>query len=72
MASLLDLLDEMVFVDVRDGAELANCSMRTILRRAEDSGLKVHVIGNKFFFMAKEFKRFMEEHPVGSHTHSPR
>lgn len=72
MSKLLDLLDDMVFIDVSHAAEYACCSPSTVLRRAKDEGLRVHVLGKKFFFMAKEFKKFMEDNPVGSYTSSSR
>ena len=65
-------LDFMVYVDVSHAANIYGCSQRTILRRAGDHGVKTVTIGKKFFFMAKDFKRYMEDHPVGSYTLSPR
>ncbi|MGH7184476.1 MAG: hypothetical protein ACREJN_21230 [Nitrospiraceae bacterium] len=68
MPKLADILDEKVFVDVGTAAELHLCSVKSILRRAETYGMKTIVINRKFFFLAKDFKKFMEDNPIVSKT----
>lgn len=63
-SDLLADLDNKVFLDVNHAARIYNCSVRTIQRRLEDGSVPVRVIGKKFFVMAKEFKAYMEQHPV--------
>lgn len=71
-SEIIAQLDFMVYLDVNHAAKIYDCSQRTILRRAGDGGVKTVTIGKKFFFIAKDFKRYMEDHPVGSYTLSTR
>lgn len=67
-----DELDNMVFVDLNRACELYGTTRRSLLQRVHDHGLKVHQLGRKFFFIAKDFKKLMEDYPIGSNTSRPR
>jgi hypothetical protein len=62
------MLDMLVYIDVSHAAQMCDCSVRTIRRRMADNNHRVIEIGKKHFFLAREFKKILEDNPIGSHT----
>lgn len=66
-------LEGRTFIDLSRAASLCGVSERTIIRHAQDRGIKMVQVGRKFFYMVKDFKQLIaEDNVIGSNTLSPR